>query len=343
MGTKWYEKKGREGDIVLSTRIRFARNLADFPFPGKQLRAEGQREIIDKCAAVFAADETGKNYRLIDLEQTSKTDRQELVERHIISQDIAEGEGPRAVLLDTDESVSVMLIEEDHLRIQVMGAGLCLEEALNRAIEIDNIFDRGITYAFDENLGYLTKCPTNLGAGMRASVMLHLPALTESGAIRALAANAGKIGFAVRGVYGEGSAAKGALYQISNQLSLGFTEQTIIERLSDALSQIIEQERATRSEMLKRNKTGIEDRVWRAAGTLRYARTVSADEAMGLLSEVRLGATQGLIDLKIEKLNSLLWDIQPASLVKEAKKEDMPAIERDIYRAEYLRGAFEAI
>jgi protein arginine kinase len=307
------------------------------PFPGR-LTPSQERDIVDKVASVLASSPIGKSFKLIDLSAMSDTDRRALMERHLISQEHAEGKGIRSVHLSEDENISIMINEEDHLRIQIIGAGLCLDECLKRAIEVDDILDHSLAYAFDENLGYLTKCPTNLGTGMRASVMLHLPALTQSGAIRNLAANAGKLGFAVRGMYGEGSEAKGSLFQISNQMTLGFTEESIVERLSDALKQIISAERNYRNEAVKQGKTHIEDRVWRSAGTLSYARSITTDEAMQLLSDVRMGASLGLIDTDMDKLNSLLWEIQPANLTKASGKDRLTPEERDMKRAGLLRG-----
>lgn len=339
MNKKWYRLKGNEGDIVVSTRVRLARNLKEYPFPGR-LTPTMEREIADRVAAAMAASPIGNSFKLLDLATLSDNERLALMEQHLISQELADGKGIRSVLLSDDESISIMINEEDHLRIQVLGTGLCLDDCLKRAIEIDDLLDHTLHYAYDENLGYLTKCPTNLGTGMRASVMLHLPALTQTGAIRSLAANAGKLGFAVRGMFGEGSEAKGSLFQISNQMTLGFTEDTIIERLSDALRQIISHERSYRNEALKLNRIRVEDKVWRSAGTLSNARSISTDEAMQLLSDVRMGASIGLIESDADKLNSLLWEIQPANLTKSSGKEKMSSEERDIRRADLLRNLF---
>ena len=319
MNKKWYMRKGKEGDIVLSTRVRLARNLRDYPFPGKMTPAQ-EREVVDAIAKALASSKAGNDFQLIEISALPDLERRTLMEKHLISNDLAEGKGVRAVLLSNDESVSIMINEEDHLRIQVLGSGLCLEECLKKAIEIDDALDSALRYAFDETLGYLTKCPTNLGTGIRASVMLHLPALTKSGAIRSLATSVGKLGFVVRGLYGEGSMAKGALYQISNQMTLGFDEETIVKRLGDVLLQVIAHERNYRKEIMKSGKLRVEDQVWRSAGTLAYARSISTDEAMQLLSDLRMGASMGLIDTDIDKLNSLLWEIQPANLTKASGK-----------------------
>jgi protein arginine kinase len=336
MDKKWKAISGKESDIVVSTRVRLARNLADYPFPGRLTPAK-EREVVDAVAAVMASSPIGNSLKLVEINPLSETERRAMMERHLISQELVDGKGTRAVLLSEEAGISIMINEEDHLRIQVLGSGLCLNECLKRAIEIDDILDRSLRYAFDENLGYLTKCPTNLGTGIRASVMLHLPALTQSGAIRSIAANAGKLGFAVRGMFGEGSEAKGSLYQISNQMTLGFDEETIVERLSDALRQIIGHERKYRSEAVKHMKLQLEDRVWRSAGTLSYARSISTDEAMQLLSDIRMGSSLGLIEADLEKLNSLLWEIQPANLIKASGKDTLTPEERDIRRAALLR------
>ena len=339
---KWYYNKGHEGEIVISTRVRFARNLADYPFPGK-MTAEQQRELIDKVSAVFAASECGADFRLVRMEDVSQAARRALVEKHIISPELENGENARAVLLSSDESVSIMINEEDHLRIQVMGTGLCYEEALRRAEEIDDIFAASLKVAFDENLGYLTKCPTNLGTGIRASVMLHLPALTESGAIRRIAASVGKLGFAVRGEYGEGSTARGALYQISNQMTLGFSEEQIVTRLGEVAGEIIEREKQARAAALKASVIAVEDRVWRAAGTLKHARSVSADEAMRLLGDIRIGGSLGILDYTPDKLNGIMWEMQPANLMLITNSENLTPQQRDAKRADLLRDRLKDI
>ncbi len=336
MKAKWYEKNGPEGDVVVSTRVRFARNLRDYPFPGR-MKPEQEREVIDKVAAALAASSIGGGFRLVEMSAADEVARRAMVERHVISPELAAGKNAGAVLLNEDESVAVMINEEDHLRIQVMGAGLCLDECLKRAAEVDGIFDRALKYAFNEKLGYLTKCPTNLGTGMRASVMLHLPALTESGAIRNLASNAAKLGFAVRGMYGEGSAAKGALYQISNQTTLGFTEEGTVERLEDALGQIISQERGMRQNLFDRAQQQLEDRIWRSAGALRYARSMSTDEALDLIGDLRMGVSLGMLEMDTAELNRLLWEIQPANIIESSGGKDMTPEERDRARAAHLR------
>lgn len=327
---------GNERDIVISTRVRFARNLVDYPFPGR-LNQDQEREIINKVADAMSKSYLGDRLRLIDMTTIDSTERSAMMEKHLISQEFASGTGVRSVLLSDDESISIMINEEDHLRIQIIGVGLCLDECLKQAIGVDNILGTSLAYAFDEKLGHLTKCPTNLGTGIRTSVMLHLPALTQSGAIRNLASNAGKLGFAVRGMFGEGSQARGSIYQISNQMTLGFTEEAIVERLSDALTQIITYERNNRNKFHTTNKTKLENMIWRSVGILSYARSITSEEAIKRLSDIRLGSSLGLLDISTDTLNDLLWEIQPANLTKSSGKELLTPDERDESRASLLR------
>ncbi|MDL2287764.1 protein arginine kinase [Oscillospiraceae bacterium OttesenSCG-928-F05] len=337
----WYDREGPENDIVISTRVRLARNLKGYPFPGRM--SDGQDEVLSAIERALAAEDTA-DFRRINLHEVGENEKRALMERRAISSELMAGEGRRAVFLNGDESLSLMGNEEDHLRIQAMGSGFCLRECMDKAEQIDIQLEKTLDYAFDENLGYLTKCPTNLGTALRASVMLHLPAITESGAIRALAANAAKLGFAVRGMYGEGSAAKGALYQISNQMTLGFDEQEIIERLEDAIRQIVEKERHARRLAYEREKRPLEDRVWRAVGLLQNGRIMKSDEAIQLLSDVRLGRSIGILERpEYAALNRLIWEIQPASLRLKAKSEGADETVRDAIRADFLRGELQDV
>ncbi len=337
---KWYEQSGAEGDICVSTRVRFARNLSRFPFPAK-MTDEQARTLIDETSRALAASKIGKDFRLIDMEQASATERSALVERHLISPDLANGSRPRAVLVSSDESVSVMINEEDHLRIQVLEAGLAPEKALERAKAIDDVFDAALGYAFDEKLGYLTSCPTNLGTGMRVSVMLHLPALEAAHEISGMISGAGGMGFTARGIYGEGSAAEGSLYQFSNRITLGYDEDDVAKRMLSLAKQIITRERSLRGQMLARDRDGLEDSVWRAVGTLRYARRIDTAEALELLGRVRTGASLGVIPADYGRLNGLLWAVRPSSIVTRSGKDELDPSERDKLRAELLHEAIE--
>lgn len=337
---KWYEQSGTEGDICVSTRVRFARNLSRFPFPAK-MTDEQARTLIDETSRALAASRIGKDFRLIDMEQASATERSALVERHMISPDLANGSRPRAVLVSSDESVSVMINEEDHLRIQVLEAGLAPEKALERAKAIDDLFDAALGYAFDEKLGYLTSCPTNLGTGMRVSVMLHLPALEAAHEISGMISGAGGMGFTARGIYGEGSAAEGSLYQFSNRITLGYDEDDVAKRMLSLAKQIITRERSLRGQMLARDRDGLEDSVWRAVGTLKYARRIDTAEALELLGRVRTGASLGVIPADYGRLNGLLWAVRPSSIVTRSGKDELDPSERDKLRAELLHEAIE--
>lgn len=337
---KWYEQSGTEGDICVSTRVRFARNLSRFPFPAK-MTDEQARTLIDETSRALAASRIGKDFRLIDMEQASATERSTLVERHMISPDLANGSRPRAVLVSSDESVSVMINEEDHLRIQVLEAGLAPEKALERAKAIDDVFDAALGYAFDEKLGYLTSCPTNLGTGMRVSVMLHLPALEAAHEISGMISGAGGMGFTARGIYGEGSAAEGSLYQFSNRITLGYDEDDVAKRMLSLAKQIITRERSLRGQMLARDRDGLEDSVWRAVGTLKYARRIDTAEALELLGRVRTGASLGVIPADYGRLNGLLWAVRPSSIVTRSGKDELEPSERDKLRAELLHEAIE--
>ena len=332
---KRYEAKECYDDIVISTRVRLARNIADYPFPGHMTAAQ-QKEVLNTVSsAVKECDKEG--FTLTELKGMDDVGLASMVERHLISPEMAVSESVRGVLMSPDKKISVMINEEDHVRIQAIQPGFRLEECMAEAGRIDDLLDSSVACAFDEKWGYLTHCPTNLGTGLRASVMLHLPALTETGRIRNLVAAANKLGFAVRGLYGEGSAAKGAIYQISNQLTLGISEEETIRRLSDAVIKILDEERGLRKIIRDDAASMLEDRVWRAAGILSTARRLKSDEAMSLISDLRIGISIGEIKgIGIEDINRLLWEIQPACLSEnEGKllKED----ERDIKRADLVR------
>jgi protein arginine kinase len=260
-----------------------------------------------------------------------------LVEKHLISPELASLQRPCGAILSSNEEVSVMVGEEDHVRIQVIRPGLCLEECLKEAFHVDDKLDGAVTYAFDEKLGYLTACPTNLGTALRASVMLHLSVLTESGAIREIVTAVGKMGLAVRGLYGEGSQIQGALYQVSNQNTLGLTEQEIVSRVSAVVEHIITQEKTLRDTYKTRQANDFKNRVWRAWGALSNARLLPGEETMSLLSDLRLGVSEGeLPPVPMTRLNDLLRDIQVGALT-QAAGHILDSDERDVARADLVR------
>lgn len=332
MENKWYQHSGPEGDVVISTRVRLARNIENYPFPGS-MEPEQRRQVMDIFEKTLQA--AAGPLRFSPMENIAPMEAQSMVERHLISPEFARCEPGSGLLLNEDESVSIMLNEEDHMRLQVLRAGLALEEAYAQADELDTRLDASLHFAFDDRLGYLTQCPTNLGTGMRASIMLHLPALQEHNAIQQLANTVSKLGLTIRGIYGEGSKSEGALYQLSNQVTLGISEQAAIENLLGIASQIIRQERVSQ-ESLSQNPH-FEDRVWRSLGLLRTARLLSHDEFMALISNVRVGITVRVIEgLSLDVIGELLNDAQPATLMLHAG-EDMEPLQRDALRARMVR------
>lgn len=332
--SKWYIEKGDQGDVVLSTRIRLARNLDEYPFPSR-LDVAGKNKVNSLVkSALFEND--SKDFSYIEMKDLSRRQAVSLAERHLISPEFAAKKDGSALMLSGDESVSIMLCEEDHIRLQVMKAGLALEEAFDIADKLDSLLDSRLNYAFDDRIGYLTACPTNLGTAMRASVMLHLPALTRCGQISRLANTVSKLGLTIRGAYGEGSRSSGDIYQISNQITLGITEETAIANLKSIVLQLVGQERAAAAKMVK-NATD-EDKIFRAYGILKNARLLSTEEFMELASLVRLGAARGIIDVSIEKINELIVNMQPAT-VSAANENAETAAARDAVRAAAVREA----
>lgn len=329
---KWYIEKGDQGDVVLSTRIRLARNLDEFPFPSR-LDIAGKNKVNSIVKSTLFEND-GKDFSYIEMKDLTRLQAVSLAERHLISPEFASKKDGSALILSADESVSIMLCEEDHIRLQVMKAGLALEEAFDIADKLDSIIDGKVKYAFDERIGYLTQCPTNLGTAMRASVMLHLPALTRCGQISRLANTVSKLGLTIRGAYGEGSQPKGDIYQISNQITLGITEETAIANLKSIVLQLVAQERAAAAEIIK--NPAEEDKIFRALGVLKNARLLSTDEFMELISVVRLGAARGLVEADIEKLNNLIVNMQPATISVANGEADGPAA-RDALRARTVR------
>ncbi|HPP53738.1 MAG TPA: protein arginine kinase [Thermoguttaceae bacterium] len=333
---EWLKGSGPESDIVISSRIRLARNLASYPFMSRATEADRQR-IQETLKEAILASPDASQCIYIDLEQLDLLDRQLLVERQLISRELAEGKGPRSVVIDRAERFSLMINEEDHLRMTAMASGLNLEEVWQRGNQWDDWIEQKVVYAFDEKLGFLTACPTNVGTGIRVSVMLHLPALVLTRQIEKIFRSLQKLDLAVRGLHGEGSQATGAFYQISNQATLGLSEQEIMKRLGDIIPVIIDYERKARELLVRENPQNLHDRISRAFGILRTAQTISSEETMHLLSSVRMGVHLGLIhEIGIPKVNELFLQTQPAHLQKIAGAE-LDSTDRDIERARFLR------
>ena len=328
--SKWYIGEGDHNDIVISTRIRIARNLADYPFPVR-LDNKSKIEVNEKIRDALDGKE---NLTYTELKTLTRSQIVSLAERHLISPEFASNSDARALLMSDNEDISIMLCEEDHIRIQVMKSGLALKEAYELADKIDTEINQSLKYAFDEKLGYLTQCPANLGTGMRASVMLHLPALTAKGQIGSLASTVSKLVLTIRGADGEGMSAMGDLYQLSNQVSLGISEKSAIDNLKTITLQLAAQERAAREEASKSIET--EDAVFRAYGILKSARILSTKEFMSLISKVRLGAVLGMIKTDLKTINELMVSMQPATINAFVGKT-LSLEERDVERAKIVR------
>lgn len=328
---KWYETKSNN-DAVLSTRIRFARNLEDFPFPCR-LDEQGRQKVCQTVRDALS-DVSGLKLHYIEMNQLTPKQAVALAERHLISPDFASPDKGRALLLSDDESVSIMLCEEDHIRIQVIKGGLDLEGAFDLANRIDDLLDSKLKFAFDERIGYLTQCPTNLGTGMRASVMMHLPALSKCGQMSRLSSTVSKLGLTIRGTFGEGTGAKGDIFQLSNQVSLGISERSALDNLKAIAMQIATQERTAGEEFVK--NVNILDRITRAYGILSTARLLNTEEMLDLFSWVRLGSVYGVIDADISVLNELTETMQAATLAC-ANGENLNGDERDEIRAKTVR------
>ncbi len=327
----WYKEKN-DNDIIVSTRVRLARNLEKYPFPNT-LNDEGKKKVTQelKNAILESGSTLAKSFSYKGMAELSAYEKQVLSEKHLISVEMAKGDKGGA-LISEDENMSIMLLEEDHLRLQVILGGFRLKEAWELADKVDNVIEETANYAFSEEFGYLTACPTNTGTGMRASVMMHLPALTFTNNISRIISSASKLGLTVRGLYGEGSKAYGNLYQVSNQVTLGISEEEIISNLENIVEQIEKLEKNAREKL---SGDEFADKLWRAYGTLKFARSVSSSEAKALLSEVILGKNMGIIDIEEkEPLISLMVETEPALIMNGEK---MTPGERDKKRGDFLR------
>ena len=336
----WMEDVGSDGDIVLSSRVRLARNLSGYPFPNRA-KPEQLEEIVRGVRSSIPDLDAGTQhtYTMLELSRLSEQERQILMEKHLTSPNHIQEPEHRALLIREDTAVSIMIHEEDHFRIQCLTAGLNPQRTWDLADQIDNELEKKQNFAFNEDLGYLTACPTNLGTGLRASVMLHLPALVLLQQMGRIVTAATQLGMAVRGFYGEGTDAAGNVFQISNQQTLGYQEQEIIDNVKSVAKQIVDQERASRRMLVRDSGEELADRVWRAYGLLRYARSVSGQEALSMMSEVRLGIDLGIINiLPAKAFNELLVMTRPSYLDKLAGMDCMEDTKRDRFRAAVIRG-----
>ncbi|WP_422447012.1 protein arginine kinase [Thermoanaerobacterium sp. DL9XJH110] len=333
---KWINSSGPDSDIVISSRIRLARNLKDVPFPHLLSESRAQ-EVIEKiygaCRANAVLSRDTELYIMRDLSEGQKS---LMVEMHLISPDMA-ASNKGAVIINEDKTVSIMINEEDHLRIQTVFSGLQPEAAFDLASKIDDVLEEKLDFAFDEKIGYLTACPTNVGTGIRASVMMHLPVLTMLNQTAQIFSTISQVGLVVRGLYGEGTQATGNLYQISNQITLGKSEEDIIQNLIGVARQIISSERKARRNLSGEARLRLEDKIMRSYGLLTNAKLVSSQEAMTYISDVRLGVDMGVIrDLKPDDLN-VLFILSGPACIQEMARRSLSPLERDLSRADFIR------
>lgn len=333
---EWLRGTGPESDIVISSRIRLARNVAEYPFPSRTEETT-KREIEGFLKEHITQLDAGPKLSYISIENASPLDRKFLVERQLISREHSEGSGARGACISPKETISLMINEEDHLRMQVLRSGYDLDNAWEELNDIDDVLEERVSFAFNDEFGYLTACPTNVGTGMRVSVMLHLPALVLTKEIQKVFQAMHKMSLAVRGLYGEGSQALGDFYQISNQVTLGRAEEQIIQNVKRVIPDILGYERRARLALVKADRQRLHDQVSRALGVLSSARQISSEETMEKLSSLRMGINLGLVDdVEMSTVNELFMHIQPAHLQK-IRGELLESSERNVVRAAYLR------
>jgi len=326
---------GSDCDAAISSRVRIARNLSDFPFPVR-LNDEGRKKVIE---IVNNAVKNKNKFEFTDFSELSSLEANALMEKRVISLDFVKSPAEKELITDIENGLYVMVNEEDHLRIQSVKPGFAIYEAFDEANRFDDLADENLAYAYDENFGYLTQCPTNLGTGMRVSVMLHLPALTLNRRIQNITVDLSKIGLTIRGFYGEGTEVGGDLYQISNNITLGISEEQTLDKIKPVVEKIIELERTGRNEIYKSSRDLITDKIKRAYGTVKNAHIISSTEFLSLYSMIRLGITYGTVkDIDYKTLDMLLVKAMPANLTLHFENRPEKSNEnKDILRAEYIQ------
>lgn len=332
--SNWYLQNGRNSDVVVSTRVRLARNIKGFNFENRCTKEE-KKQILEKIEKIVPA--LGYGLQLLKLKDMDQLTKISLVEKHVISPEFANSKDENnAILINNEENICIMINEEDHLRMQFFAEGMAIEELMNLAIEVDQRLEKLLDYSYNEKYGYLTACPTNVGTGVRVSVMIHLPGLAETGNLNKVLHIVNNFGMNVRGVYGEGSQSMGDMYQISNNQTLGITEQEIAKNMKTITEKVIEQERIARK-YLGKDAQRFADKVYRAFGILQNARLLSSNECIELLSDVKLGTDMGVIaELDDAKVKKLFLYTKPANLQKYYGKI-MNSNERDSKRTEIIR------
>ncbi len=342
---KWYESPKADNSPIISSRIRLARNFKQYPFP-LMLAENDALKIMDETVKSLINEEnqyedTTKGLKFVRLDNKSLFEKRILLEKHIISPAFIQKNKNIGLITQENEAINIMLNEEDHIRIQSIQPGDEIDKAFEQANYIDDLIERNIEYAFDKNFGYLTACPSNTGTGLRASFMVHLPMLEKSQQLKNIILTLGKFGMTVRGIYGEGTESFGSIYQISNQLTLGKSEEEILDSLKNVTAQIIGNEKWLLEQSISKDKYEMMDAVYRSYGVLTNCRKITSKVAMGLLSKVRLGYITGLLDVPRPTINiyNIMMNIQPSNLQKYVQK-DLDENERDIFRAEYIRNVF---
>lgn len=329
--SKWYSTSGEQNDIVLSTRVRLARNIKGYNFPNK-LDADSALEIINKVEN--AVSNLGLGFKKYMLSQMTENEKQIMIEEHFMSPNMLDNSIPRALFISADHSVCIMVNEEDHIRMQSIFAGLDSDKAFDIIYKIDKYLADALNYAVHQKYGYLSSCLTNVGTGLRVSYMLHLPAIVKANLADSLFSSLGKLGATVRGIYGEGSRANESIFQVSNQITIGKSETDIHKSINNVVTQIIAKEREIRYAVFKNQGIKLEDKIMRAYGILKNARLISYKEMMNYISNVRYGITLGIIDIEPNILSTVMVETSPAHLSGENQKTPF---DRDAERAVFIR------
>jgi len=333
---QWLQSRGQSDEIVISSRIRLARNVKGIPF-SHWASSGNMKQVVERVKKILPLCPGTRDMRIIELDRVEPLDREFLLERHLISREMAEGASFRMVAISPDETLSIMINEEDHLRIQCLRAGLELREIWRRMSDIDDQLSEHLEFAFSERWGYLTACPTNVGTGIRCSVMIHLPALVMAKQVDRVLGAVNQLGLTVRGIQGEGTEISGNIAQLSNQVTLGVTEEESIEKLEKMAHRIIASELEAQRQLMNEARDIVEDKVFRAYGILRGARMITSQEAAELVSALRFGRTSGVLpEVSYRTMNELLICSRPAHLQKIAGSSLTPK-DRDIYRARFIR------
>jgi len=335
----WYQDAASCKSQILSSRVRLARNLKNYRFHQKLTPQDATLMVQEAQKSLSRVD--SKLFHQMDIQALGATEQKVFQEKHIVSPEFIKGSLPRSLLISDDQNISVMLNEEDHIRIQTVQAGDKLAEALEKANQVDDLIEECVEFAFHPEYGYLTTCPTNTGTGLRASFMIHLPCLDKSGKLKALLPMMSQFSITLRGIYGEGTAPMGSIYQISNQATLGKSEEDIILGLQHVTKTVIEQENQALDKFLTSHRSDTENNIYRAYGNLAYSRKITASDAMDMLSLIRLGYMTGILEKEkpAKQIYQIMMEIQPGHLMRFAGYE-MNEEERDTARANYLREIF---